>query len=105
MAIGLSNHELYPRVVRAGVPSTVSIVPVGTRARFDDNQIYNVGIVPMECSTDTYIEHERDTVIVKAQPKDGIISFTYTYEGEQEWAILLAPESLFNISSESSGKP
>jgi len=29
MAIGLSNHELYPRVVRAGVPSTVSIVPVG----------------------------------------------------------------------------
>ena len=93
MAIGLSNHELYPRVVRAGVPSTVSIVPVGTRARFDDSQIYNVGIVPIECSTDTYIEHERDTVIIKAQPKDGVISFTYTFEDEQEWAILLAPEA------------
>lgn len=92
MAIGLSNHEVYPRVVRCGCEQTVSIVPVGTVARFNDEWTYNIGLVPTECSDETYIEHERDTKIIKVKPINGTITFTYTYDGEQEWAILLAPE-------------
>ena len=50
MAIGLSNHEVYPRVVKCGCPQTVSIVPVGEVAKFNDEWVYNIGIVPTECS-------------------------------------------------------
>ena len=92
MAIGLSNHELYPRVVRCGCPQTVSIVPVGEVAKFNDEWVYNIGIVPTACSEETYIEHERMTNIIKVKPENGVITFTYTFEDEQEWALLLAPE-------------
>ena len=92
MAIGLSNHEVYPRVVRCGCPQTVSIVPVGTVAKFNDEWVYNIGIVPTECSDQTYIEQERAVDTIKVKPVDGVITFTYTFDEEQEWALLLAPE-------------
>ena len=92
MAIGLSNHEVYPRVVRCGVPQTVSIVPVGNIAKFNDEWVYNIGIVPTECSEETYIENERIPETIKVKPQNGVITFTYTFEDEQEWALLLAPE-------------
>ena len=86
----LSNYRVVPRLVRAGVKETVTIYPIGKCMAFDDSIEYEVRFIPMELYTQDRLEYSMDVWdTVKAHSKDGIISVEYTFDGEQEWVILI----------------
>ena len=82
------------------MPETVSIYPMGNGKNFDDSLDYVVTFVPRECFTDTWIGAEPpayDNVTVR--PVNGVISFTHTFDEEQEWVISLKPVTDQKISA------
>ena len=71
----------------------VTIKPCGDAAKFEDGTEYTVSILPTEHSEVTYILDSNvseswdryDKITVK--PQNGVISFEYIFEDEQQWAI------------------
>ena len=88
----VSYYRVIPRLVRIGVPQTVTIFPMGDGKRFDDELDYIASFIPRECFSHTWISVEPpvfDSVTVR--PKNGVISVSYTFDEEQEWIISLKP--------------
>lgn len=88
----VSYYRVIPRLVRIGVPQTVTIFPMGDGKRFDDELDYIASFIPRECFSHTWINVEPpvfDSVTVR--PKNGVISVSYTFDEEQEWIISLKP--------------
>ena len=89
----VSKYRVTPRLVRSGVPTTVTVTPLGKSMAFDDKQEYIVRFVPKEIYNDTFIDRPAQFDTVRATPKDGAITVTYTFYEEQEWVLsILTPE-------------
>ena len=86
----LSNYRTVPTLVRIGVPEAVTVYPIGKSKAFDPEKEYKVSFVPAErfAHTNAGCPHSPDSVTVRPN-RDGSISFTYTYECEQEWTVLI----------------
>ena len=95
----LSYYQVMPRIVRVGVPETVSISPIGRGKSFDDSLDYIVTFMPREFFGESWIGSEPpsfDAMVVR--PIKGAISVTYTFEEEQEYVISLKPVTDQKIS-------
>ena len=88
----VSYYRVIPRLVRVGVPETVTITPIGKGKGFDDSLDYVVSFIPRECHTETWVGAEPPVFdSVTLRPQNGAISFTHTFDEEQEWVISLKP--------------
>lgn len=89
------HFDISPTVVPAGKRTTVTLKGHGGYHAFYDDLDYQVRIIPKEkrdylINDDFNIdEYANECNIVDAVCKDGVLSFEYTFEGEQEWAIAL----------------
>ena len=88
---------ISPAVVPAGKTTTVTIKGHGELIRFFDDVEYTVKIVPREhkdyCINDDLNIFAINFNTVKAKVKDGVLSFDYLFEGEQEWSISIRAEN------------
>lgn len=79
--------DVSPRIVRAGREAEVTIRPLFDHRRFVEGNVYQVVVRPLEGV-------QGQTGWVEAAPlpftlADGALRFTYRFEGEQEYALLL----------------
>ena len=89
----VSKYRVTPRLVHSGVPTAVTVTPLGKSMAFDDKQEYIVRFVPKEIYNDTFIDRPAQFDTVRVTPKDGAITVTYTFYEEQEWVLsILTPE-------------
>lgn len=85
------RFSVFPSIVPAGKPITITIKGHGDFYRFFDDVNYLVKIVPKE-RRDYVINEDFDVSkqechIIDAVCNNGILSFEYCFEDEQEWAI------------------
>lgn len=93
MPINAYNYEIFPCVVLSGKKQKIIIKPCGKYAKFEDETEYTLSLLPMEHSEFTYIPggnscencEEYEKIVVKS--KNGIITFEYIFEDEQQWAV------------------
>ncbi|MCK9478200.1 MAG: hypothetical protein M0R40_01690 [Firmicutes bacterium] len=95
----LANYRVLPSVVQKGVKTNVLIFPLGEHAHFEDESGYTVTLIPMDICNGVAPFKEGEVAkydVITTKPKNGSISFTYTFENEQEWVIKIEkPESDF----------
>lgn len=83
----VSKYRVTPRLVRSGVPTTVTVTPLGASLAFDDRQEYIVRFVPKEIYHDTFIDRPAQLDTVRVYPQNGTLTVTYTFYEEQEWVL------------------
>lgn len=87
----ISDYDVFPSVVKRGVKTAITIIPKGDHAKFNDSLEYQIKFVPLECCNVSYrldrFEGDFQTQVVR--PENGCISFTYCFEEEQEWSIVV----------------
>ena len=83
----VSKYRVIPRLVRSGVPTTVTVTPLGPSLRFDDKTEYTVRFIPKEIYHDTFIDRPAQFDSVKVYPQNGVLTVTYTFYEEQEWVL------------------
>ena len=84
----VSHYSVIPRTVRSGAESRVTVYPIGKSKYFSETVDYDVRVVPMECFSHTWAD-EPEFDRVEASVQNGAISFTYTFEGEQSWTLII----------------
>lgn len=89
----LEHFQVSPTVLPAGEPVTVTITGCGDYYRFFDDVTYTVQLCPKELH-DTEIDEDftlggYDYRTVPGTCQNGVLSFTYTFIGEQEWEVLV----------------
>lgn len=90
----VSKYRVIPRLVRSGVPTPVSIIPLGPSMAFRDDQEYIVRFIPKEIYHDTFIDRPAQFDEVRVYPQNGIITVTYAFYEEQEWVLsVITPEA------------
>lgn len=97
----ISYYRVIPRLVRVGIESTVSIIPMGNGKRFDDGTEYIVSFVPMELYDRDRFSFATEWDFVRVYPKDGVLRVRYLFEEEQEWVLSITTEK----EKERNGKP
>jgi hypothetical protein len=87
MKTELFNYDVYPKVVKAGIKSTITIKPLGRHAEFPDGELL-ITIHPLsEGSTRYYPNHKNDFKVTTSQNTQGEIVFEHFFENEQEFFI------------------
>ncbi len=89
----ISYYRVIPRLVRIGVPQTVTIYPLGCSKAFDDSVDYTVKFVPMECYEQEWLFGEPTFDTVSVRPIQGVLSVTYVFDEEQEWVLSVSTET------------
>ena len=89
----ISHYRVTPMLVRAGVMETLTIEAIGVAKRFDDAVEYTITFIPMEIYDIDRCHEAEEWDKVHAYPKDGKITVSYCFEGEQEWLIEINNES------------
>lgn len=84
------NHAIFPSVVLAKKATEMTILPTEKSFLFFEDQEYLLTILPVN-SDDFYsgadIKNDRQRSVIA---HDGVLRFTYTFEEEQEYTILLS---------------
>lgn len=96
MSFNATNYEIIPCVVKSDQEQTITILPRGDHARFDDSLNYIVKFTPMECCNVSHSIVELGTANydeITVMPINGVISFTYCFQDEQEWIITINPNN------------
>lgn len=91
MAERIADYDVFPSVVKSGENTEIFIKPRGDHAQFNDTLDYVIKFVPMECCNVSY-ELSRfagDFDTIGAKSKNGSITFTYCFEEEQEWSVII----------------
>ena len=91
----VSKYRVTPRLVRAGVPTDVTVTPLGPSMRFDDQTEYTVRFIPKEIYNDTFIDRPAQFDSVKVFPQNGCLTVTYTFSEE----LKTMPQALNQILS------
>ncbi len=89
--VSVSKYRVSPKLVRAGVPETVTIAPMGKGLAFDDSMEYQVELVPMEIYEGSFVDDRTRFDRLTVRPEGGVIRLTYTFHDEQEWTIQISP--------------
>ncbi|MBN1935459.1 MAG: hypothetical protein JW934_12395 [Anaerolineae bacterium] len=80
--------DVYPRIVRAGQTTQITVKPLFDHARFQDGQTYTVAVQPVEGSVG-----QTTWAVPSALPFDldnGALTFSYVFEREQEYVLLIS---------------
>lgn len=88
----LYHFEVAPKIFRAGRETRVTVRPLGGEA-FDPDAEYTLQILPYDESREPVYDYET----LKVRPKDGGLTFSHTFSGEQEHSLRVfrpgAPET------------
>ena len=82
----LAHYDVYPRIVKAGTPTTVTIRPLGSDAAFTDGAVYTMQFLPLENSREPLHDYDLRTA---APDGDGCLRVNYEFPGEQEYYLRL----------------
>ncbi|MGE5223534.1 MAG: PHP domain-containing protein [Omnitrophica WOR_2 bacterium] len=79
--------DAYPRIVRAGRPTAITIRPLYDHVRFTAGKSYDVNIQPCEGKGRPGVEPEH----FRLEPTSGSLVFSCLFEAEQEYIISIQP--------------
>ncbi len=82
------SYAIYPSVMEADQPTEIVIAPAERAFLLFDGEEYTVKIYPVDGDEPCYHDPTARTVYTLT-PKDGVLRFTHTFEGEQEHLIYL----------------
>jgi len=85
MKTELANYCVSPKIIRSGVPTEVTIKPLGAHAAFAEDW-YSIQMIPMTASREPAYDYDVQKVSVG---DGGSLSFQYVFNGEQEYIIRL----------------
>ena len=89
----LTDYQVFPSVVPVGQEVTVTIVPRGNNCAFPEEYEYRVGV--FGTATANRVLNKCQSVEFVCHPKNGSLSFTTTFEREQQYVIKITmPEPL-----------
>ena len=96
-------YEIWPKIVPAGKKTTMYIVPEGRAHYFFEGEEYDLTIIPVNGDELDYhsapITHVKKTLVAS----NGVLTFDYAFQSEQEHLIILKKETKklaeFNIYS------
>ena len=87
------KYTAFPRIYRAGVKSTVTIVPEGRTFLFPENVTYTVKISGINDDEPWY--HSPSTWdVFDVVAKNGVLRFDYVFAAEQEYQLRLYRDEL-----------
>lgn len=84
MKTELEYYDIYPKVVKSGENTCVTVKPLGRHVAFEAGYSYKIKIMPLDESKEPVYDY--DTIHV-APNENGCLSFFYTFTGEQEYYI------------------
>ena len=96
------SYSIYPSVILADKASEMIIAPNERAFIFDDGEVYDITVISVNSDENCY--HQPTThKKFSAEARDGVLRFTYTFEGEQEHIIILSKDEKslqeFNVYS------
>lgn len=107
MRTELYDYDIYPKVIRKGKKTTISIKPMGLHVAFDPETDYRITVNGLEFSTRGNFPcegNDPDNITVKpVLDENGILKFTFTFPAEQMYFIRLFddrqenPKKLLNL--------
>ena len=83
----LINYDVFPKIVLSEKQTRISIVPLFDHSRFAPGKTYEVTCTPMEYTGVKDDWNER--VAFKLKAENGMMRFSYVFDGEQEHNITL----------------
>ena len=92
----ISNYAVYPSVVPADRESRVTIVPTENAHLLFDGETYNLTFIAVNGDED-YYHSPHSHKKLSAVAENGVISVSFTFEGEGEHLILLNREGSKNV--------
>lgn len=91
--LNLADYRLTPSVVKSGVATEITILPLGENSAFLNEYEYTLEVWPVETAIETLEGATFNTLTLK--PVDGKLIFTYTFEEEQQYLLkIILPEDL-----------
>jgi len=85
----LANYEIYPKILKAGEMSSITIRPLGRHAAFADGNEYLIRFLPMDESLEPMDMDDEAYDSIAVKPENGVLNFRYTFRGEQEYYVRL----------------
>ena len=82
------NYRIYPSVMLADTPVQMTVVPTEKAFLFFEGEQYDLTIIAINSDELYYhdpVSHKKLSVTAHG----GVLSFTYTFEGEQEHLIII----------------
>ncbi len=82
------NYAIYPAVIPADTPTQMKVIPTEKAFLLFDGEEYTLTVISVNGDDNYYAPHSHKTITAEAH--DGILCFTYTFEGEQEHILVLS---------------
>ena len=83
------NYVIYPSVVPADKPAEMTIAPNERAFMLFDGVTYTLRIVSVNSDECSFYYAPTPQALLSLQAADGVLRFTYTFEGEQEYFLQL----------------
>ena len=88
MKTELYNYDIFPKVVKAGEPVEITVRPLGLQSAFPAN--VELGVYPLQERIYPRDNTPRQRGVYALTPcEDGCLRFTHSFEGEQEYYIVI----------------
>ena len=82
----LYDYDIYPKVVLEGKGTDIHIRPMSPALAFEQDRDYEIEILP---TTGSLEGTDQAYPRIAVHPRDGVLSFFWAFEGEQEYFIRL----------------
>jgi len=82
------NYAIWPSVVPADQPTEMTITPTERAFLLFEGEEYQISIIPVNSDEIEYQNSKERRVVLTAIAHDGVLRFTYTFRGEQEYTLL-----------------
>lgn len=90
----IMDYDVFPSIVKSGEVTQITIRPRGRHAAFIEDTVYLLTFVPMECSNVPHeIKWDNDFDTAAVTVKNGEITFSYAFEGEQQWNVVFKDQN------------
>ena len=83
------NYSVFPSVVQADTAVQITVIPNEKAFLFFEDKEYSVTVIPFNCDVPDYYTPSNRTVLT-AKVLNGALTFSHTFEGEQEHLIILS---------------
>ena len=83
------NYAIWPSVVLEDRPTEMIITPTERAFLFFEGEEYQVSIIPVNSDETEYQNSKERREVLTVKAHNGILRFTYTFRGEQEYSLLL----------------
>ncbi len=82
------NYTVYPSIVKAGTPTTITVAPTEKAFLLFEGEEYDVCVVAANCDLPAYVSPV-DKTDLKLTARGGVLQFCHTFADEGEFFVLL----------------